>query len=357
MKWNYFLPIQGWLLGCFIFIYTTGFSISFTGHTPSNFQAETDRLFESDVLLSLTILSDFSSIMDDRGEDRSYHKGMMYYLNGDDTIFQKVRLKTRGNFRRDPKNCKYPPIMVKFGKVTDSVFADQSKLKLVTQCQIEDYVLLEFLAYRIFNLLTDNSYRVRLTQITYADLKTKEAYFTRYAFFIESEKELASRLDAEIYKPNVVQYYLNRENIITVAMFQFLIGNDDWYVTSKHNTSILKKNENENLIAVPYDFDWSDLVGAKYTKPVGVPNNQLKVRRVYKGLCMETKDFEKQKDLFASIKDEIVELIRSQEDLPKYRKQESIRYIEKFYKTLNNSSSLERIFQKEKCVKEPVFEK
>ena len=74
--------------------------------------------------------------MNDRGEDRSYHKGLLYYLTDHgDTTFRKVRLKTRGNFRRDPANCKYPPIMVKFGKMKaeDPVFAGQSKLKLVTQ--------------------------------------------------------------------------------------------------------------------------------------------------------------------------------------------------------------------------------
>ena len=168
------------------------------------------RIFESDDILKLTIMSDFRSILDDRGEDRSYHKAQLYYLNNKgDTVCRKIKLKTRGNFRRDPANCKYPPIKVKFSKLktADSVFVDQSTLKLVIQCQLEEYVLLEYLAYRINNLLTDLSYRVRLAHITYVDMETREPYSTRYAFFIENEKKLAERLNAEIYKPNVVQYF------------------------------------------------------------------------------------------------------------------------------------------------------
>jgi len=323
-------------------------------------QNRSERLFENSEILKLTILSDFSSLMQDRGNDRSYHKGLLYYLTSDrDTIFRKIKLKTRGNFRRDPANCKYPPIMLKFGKMdaVDSVFANQSKLKLVTQCQLENYVLLEYLAYRINNLLTDQSYRVRLAHITYSDLESKEAYYTHYAFFIENEEELATRIHAELYKPNVVQYFLDREHVISMAMFQYLIGNDDWYVTSRHNVSILKLVKSEDPIAIPFDFDWSELVNANYTKPPGVPKYELKERRIYKGLCLNEADYDIQVSLFNVIKDSIKDLIQSLEALPKNKKQESIKFIERFYKTLNNPSSLSKVFQKEKCIAEPSIQK
>lgn len=322
-------------------------------------QEDSERLFESDKLLQLTVLSDFSSIMDDRGENRSYHKGLLYYIYGQrDTIERKIKLKTRGNFRRDPANCKYPPIMIKFGKLksADSIFKDQSKLKLVTQCQLENYVLLEYLAYRIYNQFTDFSYRVRLAHITYVDMETRQAYFTRYAFFIESEMEMAERLNAVTHKSNVVQYYLDRGNAITMAMFQYMIGNNDWYATSKHNTSILKLNKTGKLIAIPFDFDWSKLVNANYTKPEDVPESFLKERRVYKGLCLESEEFEKYQQLFNSKKELTIGLVKALIDLPQQRKHESLRYIDRFYKILNKSSSLPKIFQKEECIKEPGFQ-
>ena len=342
---------------------TTGSSLSF-GHIQNKAEeqcqilSESKGLFDQDDILKLTILSDFKSIMNDRGEDRSYHNGLLYYVStSDDTIFRKVKLRTRGNFRRDPANCTYPPIMVKFGKLksTDTVFSEQSKLKLVTQCQQENYVLLEYLAYRINNLLTEQSYRVRLAHINYSDLESKEPYFISYAFFIENEKALAQRVNAEIYQSNVVQYFLKRQNTITMALFQYLIGNNDWYVTSKHNISILKLSNSEEIIAVPFDFDWSKLVNAQYTKPSDVPESHLKERRVYKGLCLEEKEYADQVAFFNSKKEDITSLIQSIEDLPRKNKQQSIKYIENFYKLINNRSSLKNIFQNEECIQVPAI--
>jgi hypothetical protein len=367
MKSFYQLSIRALVFGHFFSFFFISvnycFSAGLIQHSSSKAasgQNNSGDLFNSNEILKLTILSDFSSIMKDRGEDRSYHKGQLYYVNlHGDTIKRKIKLKTRGNFRRDPDNCKYPPIKLKFSKLNtaDSIFADQSTLKLVTQCQLENYVLLEYLAYRIYNQLTDFSYRVSLAHITYADLETKKAYFTRYAFLIESEKEMAARINAEIYKPNVVQYFLERDNAITMAMFQYLIGNNDWFVTSKHNTSILKLNTSEELIAVPYDFDWSKFVDASYTKPEGAPAKSLAERRVYKGLCINSEEYEIQLNLYNSKKEEFMELIESVNDLPNKTKQQSSTFINKFYKTINRPSSLPNIFQKDECVKKSIYDK
>lgn len=348
------------LTSLFVFLLFTHSTFSFDRDSDETRSSDEYNytLFDSDEILKLTILSNFSSIMDDRGEDRSYHKGKLYYLLDEvDTIRRKVKLKTRGNFRRDPKNCKYPPIMVKFGKhnLTDSIFPTDKKIKLVTQCQVENYVLLEYLAYRIFNLLSDYSFRVRLAHITYADKETKEPYFTRYAFFIENEKAMAKRIHAEKYKPHVVQYFLDRESTITMAMFQYMIGNGDWFVTSKHNTTILQLEDSKELIAVPYDFDWSDLVNAFYTKPQGVSSAALKNGRVYKGLCQESVEYEAQIKYFNSKKDEIMKLVKDIKDLDKYNKTRAEIYLEKYYKILNKPESLNSIFQQEECIKEPVF--
>lgn len=301
------------------------------------------------------MMADFKSLLKDRGEDRSYHKGMIYYLpNPSDTIYRKVKLKTRGNFRRDSANCKYPPIQVKFGKrdLDDYIFADQAKLKLVIQCQIEDYVLLEYLAYRIYNLLCKESYRVRLAEITYVDINTKVIYTTKYGFFIESNGELENRLNAEITRQHPPQYFMDKNSIITMALFQYLIGNDDWYVISHHNMTILKNNDTAEFLAIPYDFDWSKLVDASYTKPVGTADHQLRERRTYKGLCMTSEEFDWQKTHFNENRLEILSLVDQIPKLSNRDRNKTTKYIEQFYKTLNAKSSLTSIFQKEKCVEE-----
>ena len=314
-------------------------------------------LFESNSVLKISIYGDFADVMQDRGEDRSYHKGRIIYIdhNGD-SISRKIKVKARGNFRRSPDNCKYPPIKVKFGKLktADSIFQVQKKLKLVTQCQLEDYVLLEYLAYRFYNTLTDDSYRVRLAHITYGDLETKTSYFTRYAFFIEDEKEMATRIGADVYKPNVTQYLLDRNQIVTAAFFQYMIGNDDWFATSKHNMSILEMQDDGALVAIPYDFDWSEFVDATYTKPEGVPGYQLSKRQVYKGLCLDEEEFLAQKALFEGKKEVFINMIKELEDLPKGRMNKAVAHINQFYRVLNRANSLEKIFQAEKCIQVPA---
>jgi len=146
----------------------------------------------------------------------------------------------------------------------------------------------------------------------------------------------------------VVQYYLLKENVQTAAMFQYMIGNDDWYVPSKNTVSILKLNTTDQLIAIPYDFVWSKLVNAKYTKQEGAHENYLSDRRVYKGLCLEISDFEYKKQIFLSRKETIFQLLNSIDDLPKQQVQESVKYIGKFYKTTESKLSFENFFQKEK---------
>jgi hypothetical protein len=141
-----------------------------------------------------------------------------------------------------------------------------------------------------------------------------------------------------------------------MAMFQYMIGNNDWFVTSKHNTSILKLEKTKELIAVPYDFDWSMLVNANYTKPIGIPSHLVKDRRVYKGLCLEPGELQNQQELFNSKEDILIRLIKGMHDLPDRGKKESKDLVNRFYKTLNKPSSLHNIFQKEECINEPIFQ-
>ena len=84
-----------------------------------------------------------------------------------------LKVSPRGKSRR--KQCDFPPLRLDFKKkATDgSIFAGQNKLKLVTHCSRRlargGYLAAEMLAYRLFNTLTDASFRVRAVQIDYVD--------------------------------------------------------------------------------------------------------------------------------------------------------------------------------------------
>jgi hypothetical protein len=85
-------------------------------------------------------------------------------------------------------------------RVGGTVFDGQSGLKLVSHCRDRDDdqqdVLKEYLVYRTFNLLTEESSRVRLARVTYVDGEDNDDPVVRYAFFIEEAEAMAERLGA-----------------------------------------------------------------------------------------------------------------------------------------------------------------
>ena len=158
-------------------------------------------LFESDGVLEMELAADFSALLKDRGEQRSEHPATLSYTEPDGTPGElAIQLRTRGNFRLEARNCDFPPLRLNFkqGDAEHTVFAGQDKLKLVTHCrtgktQFEQQMLQEFLAYRVYNQLTELSFRVRLARISYVDTAGKRKPSTRFAFLIEDEDRMAQR--------------------------------------------------------------------------------------------------------------------------------------------------------------------
>src|SRR5690606_20167974 len=141
----------------------------------------------------------------------------------------------RGKWRNESSNCRVPPLFVYFPtRASGTVFEDEDMLPLTTHCRekpasYEQYVLKEFLAYRIYNLFTEKSLRVRLVRVTYRDTRNKgvleregdakregsgrgrgdrrgrsdkgrdDRTVVRYAFFTEHFDSLAERQGAELW--------------------------------------------------------------------------------------------------------------------------------------------------------------
>src|SRR5213075_281730 len=109
-----------------------------------------------------------------------------------------IRLSARGITRRLKLTCTFPPLRVEFAQppAATSLFASQRPLKLVTHCRSDEgfqqHLLLEYSAYRIFNLITPDSYRARLTTVDYVEPSGKPVA-TRWGFFLEDIGDTARR--------------------------------------------------------------------------------------------------------------------------------------------------------------------
>ena len=82
-----------------------------------------------------------------------------------------------------------------------SLFAGQRQLKLVTHCRasegFQQYVLMEYATYRLYNQLTPMSFRARLAKIDYVAADGRPIT-SRVGFFLEPRRSSSSRFPTSI---------------------------------------------------------------------------------------------------------------------------------------------------------------
>jgi hypothetical protein len=314
-------------------------------------QTGLDSLFRSDDLLYIELYSDFKEIIDTRwyedsvkGGEAEYYEAKILYGEEDNQVEVPLRIKARGQFRRNPKHCKFPPLLLNFKKkeVKGTLFEGQDKVKMVTFCQDEPEVIKEYVVYKMFNLITDWSFNVRLVNVSYINTPKNKKLYEKIGFFIEEDEKVAKRHDSEIVKKHHFPFDLDPDNEAKVSMFQFMIGNPDWYYTTGQNTDIMHPTDTMLApMAVPYDFDFSEFVDADYTKPTGVPDEYLAKKRLFKGMCLSDDRLSEIIDYFNMMKPQFMEVINNNEYLPKFSKKECVDYLEEFYTIINTQDMLQ----------------
>ena len=328
---------------------TTGISRADKINFSDNF-----ALFGSHDLLTMTIRFDITSFI------RKKNKGL--YLDGDltiysgkgDSITKNVRIKNRGIFRL--QYCTFSPMEIYFKKPMYA-YGDSGaikKIKLGTQCQqsdmFGDYVLKEYLAYRIFNLFTDTSFRVRLVKVNYIDSGRARKPLQQYGFFIEPVTVMAERINSEVLKNiTITQKSVMPHLMLRLAIFNYMIGNYDWAVPNQHNVAILKTNDplaDHMAIAIPHDFDWSGLVNPVYAVPTDDVGIESVRERLYTGICVNRESFRAELLKFLPLKQKIYSLINNFPYLDPKAKRDMIAYLDEFYCQLENQKLLESLIDK-----------
>ena len=308
-------------------------------------------LFEDDAVLEVSLTGPLSSVMNDTAERRERD----FTLNVDGVDLD-VSVRMRGNSRA--LQCRFPPLRLNFSSsnTNGSIFAGQKKLKLVTHCKSpDDYeanVLEELAAYRIFSLLTDLSYRTRLLRIRYVDTDDPgRAPLIRFAFLIESDKALASRLGGELIEtPHLTRNMLDKEHSALVFVFHYLIANTDWsqvrFIEDDsccHNGRLIRIAEQHYL--VPYDFDMAGLVNARYAKPQpDLRLRSVKTRR-YRGYCTSEQVL---RDALREVVARREDILRIVEELPGSSEKESrsrSSFLQGFFESAVDEDKLLRKFE------------
>jgi hypothetical protein len=272
----------------------------------------TQPLFADDKPLSFTLAGQMQVINRDRAKPkegqkpRSHPAQLSVVEASGDTTYLRVGLLVRGNFRREGSNCRFPPLWLDVPKkaVQRTIFAEQNKLKLVTHCQLDDYVVREYLVYRLYNLLTPLSLQARLAQVTYLDSARKRTE-THWGILIEDLDNMARRNQVRMSKVGTRGQHADSLNMATAAVFEYMIGNTDWSVPYRHNIRVMIDSTRLRPLVVPYDFDHAGIVNARYANPAEHLNIETVRDRLYRGPVYPASLLRRVFDKFIAVKPEI----------------------------------------------------
>jgi len=317
--------------------------------------AERAPLFQDDVIMKAVLTAPISQAYEQSDQNvRIYFPGQWTYIDNEgETQRLDVSIRTRGNFRRE--YCDLKPLQLNFKKsqVKGTQFKAQNKLKLVAPCgpgpTAQQNVLMEYMAYRIFEILTDRSFGTRLMRLSYIDSDGQKDSWTDLVFVIEDDGDVAKRLKLDPLRVAYNEFdQLEQSTTALVELFQLMIGNNDYSVLKGpdgdfccHNIEMfVDENAVGKRIPIPFDFDMSGLVYADYSAPPShLPIKSVRTR-FYRGLCQPTEVLDAAIAHILSKRGEIMALFTETEELSRLSRKRTSNYMEKYFELLEDEEEL-----------------
>jgi hypothetical protein len=334
-----------------------GAALPAAGQDSTAGPAKPTRLFRSDSIFSITITSDIKKYTGMRDSLAPWLPGRLT-VDGD-TL--RIGLRPRGHFRRKSSTCGFPPVYVMIEKdaagkrdTKGTEFAKQGKLKLVTTCwpgnaDYEGYIPQEYLLYKVYNLITPYSFRVRFVHVTYADSAHPDRKpIVTGAFFVEDQKDMAARNGGKIVKAqNAGRDDFDPLALAELSLFEYMIGNTDLSFAAEHNVRFVNPPGFGGLpVPVPYDFDWSGVIGTRYAKPdPSLPIGSVK-QRLWISYCFTPEQLAPAVARFNAQHDSITALYTNNPLLDPKVAAATLDYFKEFWTTINDPKQLKKAVQR-----------
>ncbi|WP_157359724.1 hypothetical protein [Algoriphagus mannitolivorans] len=251
-------------------------------------------------------------------------------------------IRTRGNFRLD--NCFYPPTRIRMDKddAKGTMFQGYRRLKLVMPCSraksSESLVGKEFLAYKLYEVVTKYTFHTRLIQLTFTNLDDrKQEPVEMLGFVIEDDDDAAQRFEGEMMDGKKITPQIMEDTATVVHdFFQMMIGNTDWSGLYQHNQKVMKL-DSKTVVPFAYDFDMTGLVNPPYAQVNSNISITKVTERLYRGFCREQAIFDYARKLFLEKEGEMMSLIDTYSSLYSDADAKSMRnYIAEFYSLLKS---------------------
>jgi hypothetical protein len=292
--------------------------------------------------LTVTMTTDFKNFKRKRRQEEYQPAEMTIHVDESFKVSRPVRIKARGIYRRD--NCTNPPIWlnIRHSDIEVDSLDEVVRMKLVVRCrdsrQYDNYVLREYLVYKIYNMLTPVSYRVRLLKMKIVDTGKKDDVNESWAFLMEPDTLMEMRLEGKMVRNDRLSMnVMNREMMDRMALFSYMVANGDYSITGRHNVRIValqNPGDMPGFLVIPYDFDYTGLVNANYAVP-GEQGQELGIEHVreryYLGPCRSREVHQEVMDELASKKEEILAYIRNFEYLEEREREDMIDYLTSYF--------------------------
>lgn len=320
----------------------TGFAQEAGTETAQDDAPKPPKIFTDDRVIEARVEAPWRAVMRFKSEEGRSWEGVFRYTERDGRdVTIPIEITTRGLTRK--RVCDFPPLRFRFDKeaARGTAFRGAGSLKLVTHClqrgNAEQYYLKEYLAYRIYNLATEKSYRVQGLDLAYADDAEDDRPTERFAFLIEDPDDVAKRNGLEKLAINdIPPSRLDPAETSRFMAFQYLIGNLDWSALGGpeeaccHNARLIGAGpEADALVAIPYDLDSSGLVDAPYARP---PDGLRGVRdvkdRLYRGFCAHNDALRPALEEFLGLRGAIVALFENEERLDDRTRRRALDYLD-----------------------------
>jgi hypothetical protein len=269
-----------------------------------------------------------------------------------------IQLSPRGLTRRLKITCAFVPLRVEFAArpAATSLFKGQKRLKLTTHCrtspQHQQYVLLEYAAYRMFNVLSPHGLRARLATVDYVE-QDGRPLISRLGFLVEDSDDAAKRSGlVEARMPaRISASQLDPAAAARAALFEYMIGNLDWSMRAGpagdvccHNFRLMAAmaTAQTGLVPVPYDFDYSGFVNAPYAlPPEGITVGSVRERR-YRGHCVHNTQVIQVAPEFRAKRAELLAVLASIAQLDEGRRRSASDYLDSFFRDIATDADVTR---------------
>lgn len=297
--------------------------------------------FESDSVLEIGLEAPWRTL-DRKRTTRPTAPGQMTSDAGGSV---DVEIRLRGKWRLE--NCDAAPFSL-------SLSGDGMLVHLTPQCKRREkyrqYLVQEYLVYRLYEALTETSLRARLATVEYTDTETRKKGWNGQAILVEDIDAAADRLGRRwVDRESIRSAELDPDATALFALFQYMIGNTDWSLLRGepgerccHNSALLESEEPVGrLVPMPFDFDASGLVNTGDVEPSEfVPISSVR-QRFYRGLCAHNREVEEAVGVMNRARPEL-EAILEGVDLAPGARRSTRRYLEEFFEVVNDPVKLEK---------------